>query len=172
MGRRLEIILIIFVIFLAILPQFFKISNFEKKDRVITAQKSREIKDFTEYDINKTGIEFVLSSPQAQEYNDLWYLTNPKIKTPDITSLTSKYSIAKGNNIEFIENVKMVKKDGKKYYSQRAIYNTITKVIKTPERFKISKEYDMVNGINMEYFSTKKETKAKDVKAVFILKNR
>ncbi len=172
MGRRLEIILIVFVIILALLPQFFKISDFEKSDRVISSQKSREIKDFTEYDINATDVEFVLNSPHAEEFGEIWYLKKPKIVTNEIKSLTSKYSIAKDNNIEFIENVKMVKPDGKKYFSQRAIYNTITKVIKTPERFKISKEYDMVNGVNMEYFSTKKETKAKDVKAVFILKNR
>ena len=172
MGRRLELLLLVIVIGLIFIPFFLKVSNFEKEDRVVESKKSTELRDFVQYDINKSAIEFTLVSPKAEEYGEVWYLTSPKITTDDIKSLTSKYSIAKGKDIEFIENVKLIKKDGKKYFSQRAIYNTDTRVVRTPDRFKISKEYDMVHGVDMEYFTDKKETKAKNVKAVFILKNR
>jgi hypothetical protein len=172
MGRRLEGILLLLLLFIVVLPFTFKIDDFEKENRVISSNKSTEIRDFIQYDINSTAIEYTLKSLSAEEMGDIWYLKYPKITNNEIKSLTSTYSIARGENIEFINNVKLLKLDGKRYLSNRAIYNTTTKVIKTPAKFKISKEYDMVNGINMEYFSATKETKAKNVKATFILKRK
>lgn len=170
MGHKLEYFLIVLIFFLAMTPNFFKVKEFEKRDRVIEAQKDTEISNFTQYDINQTSIEYKLKSPLAQELGDIWFLMFPEITNEKIKRLTSTYAILRGKNIEFIENVKLLKYDGKIYNSQRAIYNTVTKVVLTPERFNIIKEYDMVNGVNMEYFTNTKETKAKNVKATFILK--
>jgi len=172
MGRKLEIVLFLLLLFIILLPFSFKINDFEKSDRVISSQKSTEIKDFIQYDINNTGVEYTLKSLSAEELGDIWYLKYPKIVNNEIKSLISTYAIAKGNNIEFIDNVEMLKYDGKKYLSKRAIYNTITKVVTTPAKFEILKKNDVIKGVNMEYFSTTKETKAKNVKAIFILKNK
>ena len=172
MGSKIEKILFIAILIVSVIPFFFKINDFESKDRVIQSTKSSEIVDFTEYDINKSSLKLTLVSTLAEEKNNLWYLTKPKITNDEIKSLTSKRAISRGKKIEFIDNVKLYKKDGKKYFSQRAIYDTVTKVIVTPDNFLISKEYDLVRGINMEYDTQKQETKAKNVKGTFILKNR
>jgi LPS export ABC transporter protein LptC len=172
MGIKIEKLLIVAIAIVAILPYFFKVNNFESQNRVIKATKSSEIIDFVEYDINSTSQVYKLYGKKAEEIGDLWYLTNPKIVNSEIESLISKRAISKGDNIEFINDVKLVKVDGKKYSSQRAIYNIKTKIITTPNKFLISKEYDMVKGNGMKYNTSKQETKAKNVKATFKIKDR
>ena len=170
MGRRVEIFLVMIFIALLFISYSFVSSSNENKSINIESKKSTELSNFTQYDINKTDIEYKLSSPYAEEIGDVWYVKSPKISNEQIKLLKSDFAVAKGKIIEFIKNVVMLKKDGKKYNSQKAIYNSITKVVLTPDRFNISKEYNMVNGINLEYFSDRQVTKAKNVKATFILK--
>ena len=170
MGHRLEYFLAIVLLAVLATPSFLKVDKFKNENRVVSSNKSTEIKDFTQYDINRTSIEYRLTANLAEKRGDSWYLANPEIINGDIKSLRAKRSVSKGNKITFIDNVLMVKNDGKRYNSQKAIYDTETKVVTTPDRFTISKEYDMVNGVNMKYNSVTKETKAKNVKATFVLK--
>jgi len=172
MGSRLEINLVIALLIIGALPLFFKIDKLEQSNRVVESKKSTELTNFIEYDFNKTLLNFKLTSTHGEEIGNLWYLKKPEIVNKDIKSLSSERSVVrKGDNIELIKNVEMVKRDGKRYNSQRAFYHIKSRLVTTPERFTITKEYDMVNGIDMEYDTVKKITKAKKVKAIFRIKN-
>ncbi len=173
MGSRLELNLLALFLIVAILPFFFKVTKFEASDRVVGSKKSTELKDFIQYDFNSSSVNFKLTSTYGEEIDNIWYLKNPIVVNDTIQSLTSKKSIVKkSDNIEFIDDVVIVKRDGKIYNSQKAFYDIATKIVTTPDKFVIKTENsDIINGVNMEYDADKKITKAKQVKAVFKLKN-
>jgi len=174
MGSRIEKILLFLIVIIATIPFFFKYNNHTavttKKVNSVKNKKSSEFIDFIKYQVGKKELSYKLSAKKAEEIGENWYVTNPKIVNKDIKSLTSKKAIVQKNDVKLIDDVKLYKVDGKSYLSKKAIYNLKTKVIKTPKKFTIFKEHDLVKGRNLEYDTLKKETKAKDVSGIFVIK--
>ena len=170
MGRRVEYILILAIAAVLIIPYFIKVDVKNRANDTNSFNKSSEINNFTEYEINATKLQHTLKAQSAQEKNKKWYLKKPNIKTDKINSLTSDTSLATPNKIEFSGNVVAIKADGTIYKSNKAIYNTKTKMLITPKKFTINREVDIVSGKDLHYDSTQKITKAKDVNATFVLK--
>jgi len=170
MGRRVEYILILAIFVALAIPHFISSSNnIEKKEKEVP-NKSSEINNFTEYEINSTKLQHILRAKSAQEVNKKWYLKEPNITTDKLKSLSSKSSIATSNKIEFYDNVVAIKADGVVYKSSKAIYNTKTKMLVTPKKFTINRTTDIVTGKDLHYDAKNKITKAKDVNGTFVLK--
>jgi len=172
MGSRLEGLLVVTIVILATIPYFFKEDDSSNMDKVVSSKKSTELTNFTQYDINSTNLNFTLTSIYGEEVAGLWYLTSPYITNSEIKSLVSKRAIVdKDSNMQLIKDVKMVKIDGKKYLSQKAIYNIKNKTIHTPDYFTITKSSDVVKGKHMVYDAKKMVTRAKKVKKKPVMKN-
>ena len=170
MGRRVEYILILAIMVVLVIPYFINLDTQSQNKSKKTSNKSTEINNFIEYEINATKLQHTLKAKNAQEIKKKWYLKNPNIKTDKLESLSSKSSIASSKKIEFYTNVVAVKVDGTVYKSNKATYNTKTKMLTTPKKFTINRYVDIVTGNNLHYDAKRKITKAKDVNGTFVLK--
>ncbi len=171
MGSKLEYILITAIAFVLLLPFGINVKNRNSTPKK-TEQKSSEISNFTEYEINASSLEHTLKAKSAKEVNRSWILSSPVISTDKIKSLSAKRSVANSQKIEFFDNVVAKKADGTVYKTGHAIYNTKTKELITPENFTINRQLNIVHGKNLQYDAKTKTTKAKDVNGTIILKNR
>lgn len=170
MGRRVEYILLLAILAVLAIPYFVNLDskNLNRDNRV--NNKSSEINNFIEYDINATKLQHTLKAKSAQEVNQKWYLKNPRITTDKLKSLSSKKSVASSETIDFYDNVVAIKADGTVYKSNKATYNTKTKILTTPKKFTINRHIDIVTGKDLHYDAEQKITKAKDVNGTFVLK--
>ncbi len=170
MGRRVEYILILAILTALIIPYFISSNSNSSKKRQEVVNKSSEINDFTEYEINSTKLQHTLKAKKAEEVDKKWYLKEANITTDKIESLSSKNSILTANRVEFRNNVVAVKVDGTIYKSNNATYNFKTKTLITPKKFTINRHVDIVSGKDLQYNAKHKITKARDVNATFVLK--
>ncbi len=171
MGSKIEYILIAAIAFVALLPLGIKISNKSLAPKKLE-QKSSEINNFTEFEINSTNLQHTLKAKSAEEINEKWYLKEPNVTTDKIKSLSSKRSIADSNKIEFFDKVVAKKVDGTIYRSEHAIYDLKKKKLDTPKKFTIKRGSDIVRGVNLQYDVKSKVTRAKDVNGTFKLKEK
>ena len=170
MGRRVEYILILAIFTALAIPYFINSnSNLDKKEKELV-DKSSEINNFIEYEINSTKLQHTLRAKRAENVNNNWYLNEPNITTDKIESLSSKSSILTPKNLKFYNNVVAVKADGTIYKSDKATYNLETKILTTPKKFTINRQVDIVTGKDLHYDAKRKITKAKDVNGTFVLK--
>ena len=170
MGRRVEYILILAIVVVLAIPYFINLDEQGKTKGKKTSNKSSEINNFIEYEINATKLQYTLNAESAQEIKKKWYLKNSNIKTDKLKSLSSKRSIASQKKIEFFDNVKAIKVDGTVYKSNKATYNATTKILTTPKKFTINRHVNIVTGKDLHYDAKRKITKAKDVNGTFVLK--
>jgi lipopolysaccharide assembly outer membrane protein LptD (OstA) len=170
MGRKLEIILLSAILFVGTVSFFIKINNetFNKK----STNKKTLINNLVEYEINRSELEHTLKAKSALELNDMWKLKNPIFTNKNIKELTSEESVIDNKKMIFTKNVKVVKKDGIIYKSQKAIYDIKNKKLITPENFVINRQSDIVRGKELFYDINKKITTAKDVNGTFKLKRK
>lgn len=168
MGTQVERILFIAIVISAIVA-FVLVTKKYESVKVVNNNKEVELNNFKEYDVNTTQLQSTLVATQAVEIDKIWFLQNPVITTDEIKFLRAKRSIAKGGIVEFLDDVEVLRKDGKRYSSQKAFYKIRTKEIITPDKFLISKEYDLIRGTGMTYDTAKNVTRAKDVNGTFIL---
>jgi len=169
MGRRVELFLILAIAIVVLIPFGINIKNSQTKASKIE-EKSSEINNFIEYEINATNLQHTLRATRAQEVNAKWHLQEPNITTDKIKSLSSNSSIVSNKNIIFTENVVAIKRDGTVYKSNKAIYNTKNRKLTTPDKFTITRKVDIVTGKELNYNAKTKVTKAKNVKGTFVLK--
>ena len=169
MGHKLEKILLLSILLLSILPFTIHI-NSNNRDVVKKNSKESEFSNFVEYEINSTNLQQTLTGKKAVKIDDNWYLKHPNIKTQNIKKLSANRSIVTQKSIEFIDNVEVIKADGVKYKSNRAIYNRKNQDILTPNSFTINRVSDIVKGKKLYYDTKNKITKAKDVNGTFVLK--
>ena len=171
MGSKLEYILIIAIIIVAIIPFGIEIKN-PTYNKSAEAKKS-EVNNFIEYELNSTTLKHILQGKSAKEINeDNWYLIEPSMQTLEVKKLSAKSSVFNGKTIVFDKNVVLIKRDGLIYKSNRAIYDLKSKDIITPNSFEIKKSANIVKGRSLEYNPSKRVTKAKDVNGTFILKSK
>ncbi len=167
MGSKIEKITFIIIIITAVVAYFLATAKFTKVEKVVENKKSTELNDFIEYDINTTALMSILRAKQAYERDQIWFLTNPIVSTDKIEYIKSKRALAKSGIVEFIDKVKTLRRDGKKYYSNKVFYKIRTKEIVTPGNFIVIKEFNKMRGASMVYDTDKEVTRAKNVKAVF-----
>jgi len=171
MGSKLEYILIVAIIIVALIPFSIEIKN-PKKSNSVELKKS-EVNNFIEYELNSTTLKHILQGKSAKEINENnWYLVEPSMQTLEVKKLSAKSSIFNGKTIVFDKNVVLIKRDGLIYKSNRAIYDLKSKDIITPNSFEIKKSANIVKGKSLEYNPAKRVTKAKDVNGTFILKSK
>ncbi len=170
MGRRVEYILILAILTALVIPFFISSDNTKDRKKEKVFDKSGEINNFIEYEINSTKLQHTLRAKKAEEVDKKWYLNEPNITTDKIESLSSKSSILTAKKVEFHNNVVAVKVDGTIYKSNNATYNIETKTLTTPKKFTINRHVNIVSGKDLHYDSKYKITKAKDVNATFVLK--
>jgi len=170
MGRRVEYILILAIMAVFAIPYFVNLDSKSIDKEKKTNSKSSEINNFIEYDINATKLQHTLKAKSAEEIDKKWYLEKPTIITGKLKSLSSKKSVATPEAIDFYDNVVAVKVDGTVYKSDKATYNTKTKMLITPKKFTINRHVDIVTGKDLHYDTKHKITKAKDVNGTFVLK--
>jgi hypothetical protein len=169
MGSKIERVVLVFIILVVALA-YYLIGKKHESVKVINAERTTELNDLVEYDINKTNIMAKLIASQAYQINGVWFLTKPVVSTDEIEYLKSDRSLAKNGIIQFLDNVMVQRKDGKYYTSDKTFYKIKTKKIITPSKFMISKEYDLIRGASMVYDTATQTTKAKNVTGTFILK--
>ena len=170
MGRRVEYILILAIVVVLAIPYFVNLDSKNVDNLKKANNKSSEINNFIEYDINATKLQHTLKAKSAQEVDQKWYLEKPIITTDKLKSLSSKSSVATSEAIDFYDNVVAIKVDGTIYKSNIATYNTKTKMLTTPKKFTINRHVDIVTGKDLHYDAKHKITKAKDVNGTFVLK--
>lgn len=169
MGSRIESVVLVVIVLSAALA-YYLIGKKQENVKVVSTEKSTELNDLIEYDINRTNIMAKLVASQAYEINGVWFLAKPVVSTDEIEYLKSDRSLAKNGIIQFLDNVVVQRKDGKYYTSDKTFYKIKTKEIITPSKFMISKEYDLIRGASMVYDTATQTTKAKNVTGTFILK--
>ncbi len=169
MGSRVEKILIVSIIIVMILA-FFLVNQKFSNTKIAKNEKSIELNNFIEYDINRSSLMSTLLANQAYQIESIWFLADPIVSTDEIEYLKSKRALAKSGIIEFIDNVRVLQRDGKRYKSDKSFYNIRSKKIITPGKFVISNLNHIMQGISMEYDTVTETTKAKNVKGLFIIK--
>jgi len=170
MGRKLEAILLIAIILVGVVSFFIKINDktYNKKGSF----EKTKINNLIEYEINKSALTHTLKAKSALEINNVWKLKKPKFTNENIKELTSKESVINNKKMIFTEDVKVIKKDGIIYKSQKAIYDTKNKKLITPKNFVINRQNDIVKGKELFYDANKKITTAKDVNGTFKIKKK
>ena len=169
MGSRVEYFLVAVIVLIAIISFNSNIKPL-KVEKSYKNLKSSEINEFTEFEINATELLHTLKAKNAYEENKKWYIKDINITNSSIKSLTAKNSVYDQNRIILNNDVKVLKKDGIEYSSQKAIYNTNSKRLLTPNKFIIKREVNIVKGKELIYNAKEKATTAKDVNGTFILK--
>jgi len=167
MGSKIEKVLFIFILITAVTSFFLVTAKYEHVQKVVQNKKSTELNEFTEYDVNQTALMSTLQAKQAYERNNIWFLSNPVVSTDKIEYIKAKRALAKSGIVEFIDKVKTLQRDGKKYFSNKVFYKIRTKEIVTPGNFIILNEFENMQGASMVYDTDKEVTRAKNVKAVF-----
>jgi len=170
MGSRVEYFLVAAIAVVALISINSHVEEPKQKSAKVKNQKTSEISNFTEFEINSTNLLHTLKAKNAYEVKKKWYIKDVNITNNSIKSLTAKNSIYAQNKIVLKKDVKVVKKDGIEYTSNKAIYNTNSKVLVTPKKFTIKRAVDIVKGKNLIYNAKEKATTAKDVNGTFILK--
>ncbi len=169
MGSRVEKVLFISIIIVAILVYFLVNQKFTNT-KIAKNEKSIEISNFIEYDINRTHLMSTLLAKQAYQIDGIWFLAKPFVSTDEIEYLKSQRALAKSGIIEFLDDVRVLQRDGKRYESNKSFYNIRSKKIITPGEFVISNLSHIMQGVSMEYDVATETTKAKNVKGVFTIK--
>ncbi len=169
MGSRVEKVLLGSIVIVALLAYFLANKQFENTV-VAKNEKSIELNSLIEYDINQSGLISILIANKAYEINEIWYLAKPFVTTKEIEYLKAKRALAKNGIIEFLDDVRVLHRDGKRYASDKSFYNIRTKKIITPGEFVIKNFSHIMQGVSMEYDTVTETTKAKNVKGVFTIK--
>jgi len=169
MGSRVEYILIVAISVVLLIPFVVNI-NSNKNTGISAGNKSSELNNFIEYEINATKLQHTLKASKAEQIKENWHLNNVEIKTDKLKSLKANSATVKPQKIELNKNVVAIKQDGTIYKSQKAVYDKKSKDLVTPENFTITRKVNIVNGRKLEYFFDKNITKAKDVNATFVIK--
>ena len=167
MGTKVERVFFILIIFASAFAYILVNKKYTNKSKAIGTQKTIELNNFIEYDINATKLLSTLKSQQAYQLNQIWFLKEPIVSTDEIKYLKSKRALSKRGIVEFIDDVRIVRRDGKKYFSNKTFYKIDAKEVVTPDKFKMLKEFEKIEGVSMVYDTQKEITKAKNVKAVF-----
>ncbi len=169
MGSKLEYILVVAIVIVALIPFGIEIKN-PKSSKEVTTKRS-EVNNFIEYELNATTLKHILKGKSAKELKeDNWFLVEPKMETSELNTLSAKNSIFNGKTIEFNKDVVAIKRDGTIYKSSKAIYELKSKNLITPKEFTIRRNVDIVRGKDLEYNPKERVTKAKDVNGTFVLK--
>jgi len=169
MGSRVEYVLILAISIVLLIPFVIDIDS-SKNAKTAAGNKSSELNNFIEYEINATKLQHTLKASKAEQIKENWHLNSVEIKTDKLKSVKANSAIVKPQKIELNKNVVAVKQDGTIYKSQKAVYDKKSKELITPENFTITRKVDIVKGKKLEYISDKNITKAKDVNATFVLK--
>ena len=170
MGSKVERVLFISILAVSVLV-FYLTTKKYTETKMVSNEKSIELNNFIEYDINSSSLLSTLLSDQAYQINNIWFLTKPVVTTDTIEYLKSKRALSKNGVIEFIDNVRVLQRDGKKYASDKSFYSIHTKKIITPGKFVLSNLSHKMQGVEMEYDIKTKVTRAKNVKGFFKIKN-
>lgn len=171
MGSRIERVIFILVIVAGVVGYMLVVKKYNTHKAVDNSQKSTELNDFTEYDINRTNLMSTLIAKQAFEINEMWFLSYPIVTTDKIAFIKSKRALSKSGIVEFIDDVKTLRRDGKQYFSDKVFYKVRTKEIVTPGDFLVIREFQKMRGTSMVYDTDAEATRAKNVNATFKIKN-
>jgi hypothetical protein len=173
MGSKIEYIVLTFITLLIVFLYLTKPleENILKSSSHKVLEKTTEISNFIEYEINATKLFHILKARNAYEVNNKWYLKDINITSESIKRLSSKEAISSKDKVIFLKDIFALKKDNTTYKSQKAIYLKKTKEFITPQNFILEKNGSIVRGRDLVYKAKKKETYAKDIKAEIKLKD-
>jgi hypothetical protein len=171
MGSKIERVVLVFIIVATVIGYLLINKKYNTEAEVDNSQRSTELNDFTEYDINRTNLMATLTAQQAFKLNEVWFLSYPIVTTDKIAYVKSKRALSKKGIVEFIDNVKTLRRDGKQYFSNKVFYKVRSKEIVTPGEFLVIKEFQKMRGTSMVYDTDAEATRAKNVNATFKIKN-
>jgi len=108
MGSRVEYILIVAISVVLLIPFVVNI-NSNKNTGISAGNKSSELNNFIEYEINATKLQHTLKASKAEQIKENWHLNNVEIKTDKLKSLKANSATVKPQKIELNKNVVAIK---------------------------------------------------------------
>lgn len=131
-----------------------------------------EIKNFTLYELDATGITSLFSGSNSQRFADRDRIENinytdssKKLKV----NIKADSGIHKGENIDLRGDVMYLREDGLGFKSEHAQYQKKSAIFSTDTDFIISKGSSIATGSSMQYDSKKQTTKATNIHTVYQL---
>lgn len=160
--------LLSFALFLFLKPQEYKRPSDEKIPQL-------EIEDFTLYELDKEGVQSVVSGTLGRQYISYYEVQNAHY-IENKNKFGQHLYADKGRfekEIAYLdENVRYFREDGLSFESDHAVYNTKEELLYVPEKFIFTQNENIVYGTELHYNSVTGEVLAQDVDASYYVEKK
>jgi len=128
---------------------------------------------FTLYELDRFGLTTLMKGTQASRYSDRYdvknidYTDNAKEFS---SNMKAKHGLYKNEIVYLDGDVYFTRKDGLKYFSQKAVYNKKTDISISEVDYVANMGLNQVWGSYLRYDTKKEKIKAKNIYAIYEIK--
>jgi len=127
-----------------------------------------ELEDFTLYQINKDGVQSVISGTKAEQFAS-YYLVDNAHYIENKNNLGEHLYADKGRfekEVAYLDdNVRYFREDGLSFESDSAVYHTKDEYLYVPGAFVLTQNEHIIYGNDLHYHSKSGDIKAKQIQA-------
>ena len=134
-----------------------------------------EIEDFTLYEIDKIGVQSVVSGTIGRQYikhyevQNVHYIEN---KNKMGEHLYADSGIFKLDTAYLNDNVRYFREDGLSFESDHAVYNTEKELLYVPDKFVLTQNENIIYGSELHYNSLSGDMDAKKIDANYYIEEK
>jgi len=170
---RITHFFVVLFLFAASLLVFLKPQEYSKNTQVKIAQL--EIEDFTIYEINKEGVQSVVSGTLGRQYPSYYevenahYIENKNRLGEHLYADKGKFE----KEVAYLdENVRYFREDGLSFESDHAIYNTNKELLYVPKNFILTQNENIVYGSELHYNAKTGKIAAQKIEANYYIEEK
>jgi hypothetical protein len=169
MVSRLEIVLVLLLLGALALGLFNRTRIVEARQSKRTAQKSAELYEAKNLEVNASGVMNTYSARHAYLIGQTWHMEDFRSHNPDIRFLSARHALRTKRLTRLDGNVTLVRTDGAVYRAQTVIYDRVKKALNSVGPFDARRGEDYIRGIDFYYEILPKITRAQEVFAHYRL---
>jgi len=170
---RITHFFVLLFLFAITLLVFLKPQEYQKNSQEHTAQL--EIEDFSIYEINKEGVQSVVSGTLARQYVDYYevenahYIENKNHLGEHLYADLGKFE----KEIAYLnENVRYFREDGLSFESDHAVYDTQKELLYIPKSFILTQNENIIYGNELKYNVKTGKMSAEKIDANYYLEEK
>jgi len=134
-----------------------------------------EIEDFTLYEIDKTGVQSVVSGTLGRQYTEHYdvenahYVENKNKRGEHLYADKGRFE----KDIVYLDdNVRYFREDGLSFESDHAVYDTKKDLLNVPEAFILTQNENIIYGRSLHYNSQTGQMRAKNIDANYYIQEK
>lgn len=158
------------LLLLAAIFVFFKPVDVKTQQHSEVAQL--DLSRFTLYELGQTGLQTVMSGEKGWRFSDRYEVEdiNYTDKTKELAqNMTADFGKYRDNFMHLKGDVRYMREDGLKFFSNEATYNQKRSVARTKGDFEIIQDGNRVKGKNLFYQTDSGVTNASSINAVYTI---